>query len=120
MNKNEALDMMNAGDLSPHEYFKHVKSVERELRSPRTKEKGIRRRRGCIYKELHNHGRRSNGSSDGNRSSCRFVKGVGMKKSYGYRWVAEVMYKKKRYRCRSYSYRVVRDWLDGMIETLCQ
>jgi hypothetical protein len=43
------------------------------------------------------------------------VRGVGMSRSYGYRWVAEIMYKKKRYRCRSYSFNVVRDWLDGMI-----
>jgi hypothetical protein len=74
------------------------------------------KRRGCIYTELHNHGRkRRGGSSDGNRSSARLVRGVGMKRSYGYRWVAEIMYHGKRYRCRSYSYNVVRDWLDGMI-----
>lgn len=35
------------------------------------------KRRGCIYKELHNHGRRSNGSQDGNRSSMRMVKAWG-------------------------------------------
>lgn len=69
---------------------------------------------GTIYTELHNHGRRSNGSSDGNRTSVRFVKGVGMTRSYGYRWVAEIHYKKKRYRCRSYSFTKVRSWLDEM------
>lgn len=74
-----------------------------------------RNRTGCIYKELHNHGRRSNGSNDGNRSSCCFAKGVGMQRRYGYRWVASITYNKKRYRCRSYNYKVVRDWLDGMI-----
>lgn len=52
------------------------------------------KRRGCIYKELHNHGRRSGGSQDGNRSSMKLVKGAGMKRCYGYRWVAEIMYKK--------------------------
>lgn len=66
--------------------------------------------------ELHNHGRRSSGSSDGNRSSVRFVKGAGMKRQYGYRWVAEIYYNKVRYRCRSYDYRRVRAWLDDMIE----
>lgn len=74
------------------------------------------KRRGCIYMEMHNHGRRSGGNQDGNRSSVKMVRGVGMSRCYGYRWVAEIMYKKKRYRCRSYSFQVVRDWLDGMIE----
>lgn len=63
---------------------------------------------------MHNHGRRSSGSQDGNRSSCRRVRGVGMQRCYGYRWVGEIVYQRKRYRCRSYSYRVVRRWLDGM------
>lgn len=75
----------------------------------------MRQRKGCIYMELHNHGRKSNGSQDGNRSSMRLVKGVGMSRSYGYRWVAEITYKRKRYRCRSYSFNVVRSWLDGMV-----
>lgn len=67
--------------------------------------------RGTIYTEIHNHGRRSNGSQDGNRSSVSFVRGVGMQRHYGYRWVAEVTIHKKRYRCRSYSYDRVYDWL---------
>lgn len=74
------------------------------------------KRRGCIYKELHNHGRRSNGSQDGNRSSMRLVKGAGVQRCYGYRWVAEIMYERQRFRYRSYSYQVVRDWLNGMID----
>lgn len=73
------------------------------------------KRKGCIYKELHNHGRKSNGSQDGNRSSMRFVRGSGASRSYGYRWVAEITVRKKRYRCRSYSFNVVRSWLDGMM-----
>ena len=34
-------------------------------------------RKGTIYTEIHNHGRRSGGSQDGNRSSMRLVKGAG-------------------------------------------
>ena len=70
---------------------------------------------GTIYSELHNHGRKSNGSQDGNRSSMRRVRGVGMQRCYGYRWVAEITIHRKRYRCRSYSYNRVREWLDGML-----
>lgn len=69
---------------------------------------------GTIYTEMHNHGRRSNGSQDGNRSSVRLTKGVGMTRCYGYRWVAEIQYHRKRYRCRSYSFTKVRAWLDEM------
>lgn len=71
-------------------------------------------RKGAIYKELHNHGRRSSGSQDGNRSSLRFVKGVGASRCWGYRWVAEINYKNKRYRCRSYCFGRVFGWLQGM------
>lgn len=69
---------------------------------------------GTIYTELHNHGRRTNGSQDGNRSSVQFVKGAGLTRRYGYRWVAEITFHKHRYRCRSYSYSRVREWLDEM------
>ena len=70
--------------------------------------------KGCIYKEMHNHGRKSSGSQDGNRSSMRLVKGVGMQKQYGYRWVAEIRVHNQRLRCRSYSYDKVCDWLEEM------
>lgn len=70
---------------------------------------------GTIYTELHNKGKRRNGNNDGNRSSVRFVKGVGMQRKYGYRWVAEIHYKRHRYRLRSYSYSRVRNWLDEMV-----
>lgn len=73
-------------------------------------------RTGTIYTEVHNHGRRSGGSQDGNRSSMRRVRGVGMQRCYGYRWVAEIMYHGKRYRCRSYDYSRVRAWLDQMCD----
>lgn len=73
-------------------------------------------RHGTIYTELHNHGRRSGGSQDGNRSSMRLVKGAGMQRCYGYRWVAEITYHGKRYRCRSYDYSRVRVWLDQMCD----
>ena len=69
---------------------------------------------GTIYTEMHNHGRRTNGSQDGNRSSVQFTKGAGMTRRYGYRWVAEIQYHRKRYRCRSYSFTKVRAWLDEM------
>ena len=69
---------------------------------------------GTIYSELHNRGRRSSGSADGNRSSVRMVRGVGMVHAYGYRWVAEITYRRHRYRCRSHSFSRVREWLDGM------
>lgn len=74
------------------------------------------KRRGTIYSELHNHGRRSGGSQDGNRSSLRLVKGVGAQRCYGYRWVAEICVHGKRYRCRSYDYNQVVAWLDDMSE----
>ena len=74
------------------------------------------KRHGTIYTEQHNHGRRSGGSQDGNRSSMRLVKGAGMQRCYGYRWVAEFSYHRKRYRIRSYDYSKVRQWLDQMID----
>lgn len=73
-------------------------------------------RSGCIYKELHNHGRRSNGSSDGNACSLRRVNGVGMVKVSGYRWVGEMMVNRKRYRCRSADKSKVEAWLNDMRE----
>lgn len=73
-------------------------------------------RKGTIYTEAHNHGRRRGGSSDGNRSSMQRVRGVGMQRRYGYRWVAEIHYHNKRYRCRSYDFSRVRAWLDDMTD----
>lgn len=75
-----------------------------------------RKRTGHIYTEPHNKGRARGGSSDGNRSSLRRVRGVGAQRVYGYRWVAEITVNKKRYRCRSYHYDRVRHWLDDMLE----
>ena len=77
------------------------------------------KRTGTIYKEVHNHGQKSRGSQDGNRCSKRRIRGVGMQSKYGYRWVAEITYHKKRYRCRSYSFDRVRRWLDDMVERFC-
>lgn len=73
-------------------------------------------RQGTIYKEAHNHGRRSGGSQDGNRSSLRRVRGAGAQKVYGYRWVGEIYVHGKRYRCRSYDYSRVEAWLYDMRE----
>ena len=37
-----------------------------------------------------------------------------MQRRYGYRWVAEIYFQRKRYRCRSYDYKKVKTWLDQM------
>lgn len=76
----------------------------------------MRPRTGFIYKELHNHGRRSSGSSDGNACSLHRVKGVGMVRMSGYRWVGEMTVNRKRYRCRSYDLSRVEAWLADMRE----
>jgi hypothetical protein len=73
-------------------------------------------RQGTIYKEPHNHGRKSGGSQDGNRSSLRRVRGAGAQRVYGYRWVGEIYVHGKRYRCRSYDYNQVVAWLNDMRE----
>lgn len=67
-----------------------------------------------IYTEPHNHGRRSGGSQDGNRSSLRRVRGARAQAVYGYRWVAEMVVEGKRYRCRSVYYDKVWAWLEHM------
>lgn len=72
-----------------------------------------RKRTGCIYKEPHNHGKSNNG---GQRNSVRFIKGVGMQRIYGYRWVAEIKVDGVRYRKRSADLRVVQDWLSKMVD----
>ena len=73
-------------------------------------------RKGCIYREPHNHGRRSGGSQDGNRSSLRRVRGAGAQLVYGYRWVAEISIHGKLHRHRSYDYSNVVSWLEEMRE----
>lgn len=69
-------------------------------------------RQGCIYKELHNHGRTPTGRG------VRRVRGVGTSRVSGYRWVAEISYFGKRYRCRSYNFNRVAVWLSDMREKL--
>lgn len=69
-------------------------------------------RKETIYKECHNKGRRRNGGVGG----CALRKGAGLVRSLQYRWVAEISYHGKRYRCRSYHYERVRNWLMGMRE----
>lgn len=49
-------------------------------------------RKGCIYQEYHNHGRRRNGGVGG--SVLR--KGVGLVRAKQYRYVAEISYYGKR------------------------
>ncbi len=73
-------------------------------------------RTGCIYKEPHNHGRRSSGSSDGNACSYHRVKGVGMVRISGYRWIGEMTVNRKRYRCRSHDRSRVEAWIADMRE----
>lgn len=69
-------------------------------------------RKGTIYTEYHNKGRRYGGGVGG--SVLR--KGVGLVRGHQYRWVAEISYHNKRYRCRSYSYDRVYSWLMDMRE----
>lgn len=69
-------------------------------------------RKGTIYSEYHNKGRRQGGGVGG--SVLR--KGVGLVRGCQYRWVAEISYHRKRYRCRSYHYERVRSWLESMRE----
>lgn len=69
-------------------------------------------RKGTIYNECHNKGRRRNGGVGG----CALRKGAGLVRSLQYRWVAEISYHGKRYRCRSYHYERVRNWLMSMRE----
>ncbi len=73
-------------------------------------------RHGTIYTEIHNHGRRSGGNQDGNRCSLRRVRGAGVQRVYGYRFVGEISVHGKRYRCRSYDYNKVVAWLEDMRE----
>lgn len=68
------------------------------------------RRTGCIYSEM---------TTDGYRKG----RGCGELTNYGYgrvyskfRWVAEIVYHRKRYRFRSTNYNNVRAWLDDMVE----
>ena len=70
-------------------------------------------RRGCIYMEYHNRGRNRGGTHD-NHAGWHRVRGVGMTRNYLYRWVAEISYYGKRYRCRSAHYDRVHAWLDDM------
>lgn len=74
--------------------------------------KGIMKRKGCIYSEFHNRGRNRNPSVGG--SVLR--KGVGLIRGGSMRWVAEISYHGKRYRCRSYYYDRVEAWLKDMRE----
>lgn len=64
---------------------------------------GRKRRRGCIYSEMTNKGRRS----------MRFVRGA--KPVYCFRWVGEIVVYGKRYRFRSTNYANVMFWLDCMV-----
>lgn len=76
--------------------------------------KGVRRT-GCIYTEYHYRGKNRGASSD-SRFGWHSVRGVGLKRNYMYRYVAEIYYYGKRYRCRSAHYERVKAWLDEMIE----
>lgn len=69
-------------------------------------------RKGTIYTEYHNNGRRRNGGVGG----CVLRKGVGLVRSHQYRRVAEISYHGKQYHCRRYHYERVRNWLMSMRE----
>ena len=64
--------------------------------------------RGTIYPDFSSRGK---GRGSGN-FGCRAVKGVGIVNCR--RWVAEVKYHGKRYRCRNTSRAVVEAWLKDM------
>lgn len=70
-------------------------------------------RRGCIYMEYHNRGR-NRGSNTEIRAGWHRVRGVGMTRNYLYRYVAEISYFGKRYRCRSAHYDRVHAWLEDI------
>lgn len=67
--------------------------------------------KGTIYTEYHNKGHKNRGSGVG---GARFIRGVGYRRGSQYRWVAEITYHGKRYRCRSYYYERVYAWLEAM------
>lgn len=71
------------------------------------------KRRGCIYMEYHSRGR-NRGSNTEIRAGWHRVRGVGMTRNYLYRWVTEISYFGKRYRCRSAHYDRVHAWLEDM------
>ena len=64
--------------------------------------------KGCIYPDFSSNGKGRGSGSTG----CRYIRGVG-RVNYR-RWVAEVTYCGKRYRCRSTSRRTVEIWLKDM------
>lgn len=63
----------------------------------------MRQRKGCIYSEFTNKGRRS----------VRYFKGCAP--VYCFRWVGEICIRRKRYRFRSTSRHNVEMWLADMI-----
>lgn len=64
--------------------------------------------KGCIYPDYSSKGK---GRGSGN-TGCRYVRGVG-RVNYR-RWVAQVQYHGKRYRCRSTNRHIVEMWLTDM------
>lgn len=106
-------------ELAFNVYRQEPAKVFQNVKKPKPKSEDDVRKRGrnhtgTIYTELHNRGRKKNNDS-GNSVSTKMVKGVGMVMSYKYRWVAEITFQRKRYRCRSAHFNVVKDWLDEMV-----
>lgn len=64
--------------------------------------------KGCIYPDFSSRGKRRKSGSAG----YKFVRGVGFVSFR--RWVAEMTYCGKRYRCRSTDRRAVERWLSDM------
>lgn len=62
--------------------------------------------KGCIYPDFSSKGKGSGSTG------LRYVRGVG-RVSYR-RWVGEITYHHKRYRCRSTDLRKVERWLEDM------
>lgn len=71
-----------------------------------------RKRTGCIYVEIQrNTGKSNNG---GGLHQPRYIRGVGRRYHWRFRYVGEISYHGKRYRFRSTNYRNVDAWIKRM------
>lgn len=74
------------------------------------------RRKGCIYSEEQRNVKGRAARGRGQQGRC--VRGVGWVAQTRRRWVAEISYKRKRYRFRSTNFENVRAWLRAMSDRL--
>lgn len=73
-------------------------------------------RKGCIYTEYHNKGKRNRSGTATGGAVLR--RGVGLVRGQCMRYVGEISFHGKRYRCRSYHLSRVEGWLRDMREKL--